>query len=318
MFNTYEEWQRDKKMFRRTAKGYELFQKVCEGDIMPEEERLLAMKALVPEELLDFCLFRYEDEYCDQFTYETPLSVALEAGEVRVAELIWKTVKANCSEECYVGWINGLHQGHNGAGADGSCFAPLAVALHYEYGGIFTIIEAGGSLSTKFAYDDIGYSIFEIDKCTCGEKHNGSGLKKVLNAWRNCRAACFALLLASSRNPDWDKSLMQVIVQDYLWPTRKEIKVWQRTAATVKQEEKKKAVLAEKQRKRIIREKKKAECDAIKAGRAGGCEHHVQIDEYKKNNGNRIFSPSASKKYLEIDCCSIGFLVTTRLLLEIL
>jgi hypothetical protein len=286
MFNTSEEWQRDNEMFRRTAKGYELYQKLCEGASMSEEERLLAMKALAPEELLSLCLHRYEYDYCDQFTYETPLSVALEAGEVRVAELIWKTVKANCSEECYVGWINGLHQGHNGVGAEGSCYAPLAVALHYNPAegnpaedGIFTIIEAGGSLSTKFAYEDIGYSIFEIDKCECGDKHNSSSLKKVLNAWRNCRAACLALLLASSRNPDWDKSLMRVIVQDYVWPTRKEVDLWQRTKATIIKEEKKKAVRAEKERKRIIREKKKAECDAIKAGRAGGCERHVQIDE---------------------------------------
>jgi hypothetical protein len=136
---------------------------------------------------------------------------------------------------------------------------------------LITLLEMGCSLSQKVADDETEMSIFQLK--------NGQMLKKVLSAWRNCRAACMSLLLASSRNPAWDKSLMRVIVQDYVWPTRKEIDLWQRTKATIIKEEKAQAVRVEKERKRIIREKKKAECDAIKAGRAGGCQHHVRKDD---------------------------------------
>ena len=283
-------WRHDGKEFSgftHSMRGHELYEELSyPGGTVGEEVVMARLKALPKEELVDFCLYRYDYEYCYQFTYNTMLSESISMGYLQLVSFIIETVRDAKPPGFFREWLNTMHEGHIGAGADGTMYSPLGVCLQGCEAKVapilFVLLDAGCSLSQHICYDEKAMSLFSFAACEGNTyaQEMVKELKKVLAAWRHCRAAVFALLLSARHSTTWDSRLMRLLCKEYVWPTRGDIESWQRNAASVVKEAQKEKKRVEKERKRVIREKKKAECDAIKAGKAGvTCEHHIRIDE---------------------------------------
>jgi hypothetical protein len=112
------EWKESDGLFRH--KNYKLFKELFQGGPRRYEERkleegdeedlLTKLKQLTPGEQLNIALYRFEDEYCDQFTFETPFAFAVDQGSVPLVKWLGNKARENLSSEDYDMWINGLHE----------------------------------------------------------------------------------------------------------------------------------------------------------------------------------------------------------------
>ena len=235
---------------------------------------LRAFSLLDEEKQLGVSLYKFEDDYCDQFYTDTMMAQMVGAYWINAIKQMANVVRKAKSREFYLGWLDSLCDGQSGVGADEYSYNALGYVLMLSDSFdestngkrlvIETLIDLGCSIRTSICHSDFERptSLFKVSH-ESDDKHT---FEDIVRGLRQCRQAVYLLLV--SRWPSRDVAMM--IARSYVWPLRYDIE-WQVDRKQKKIELVKEAKEQQKAAKAAERARKKAECDEMK------CQHKINL-----------------------------------------